>query len=230
VNRLYRAINTSNTINRTEIWNTAIIHCIANGLTGTGPNGTLIDNCLIANNGAVGVDADSMRVSNSVIYSNVTGLRVNNSSPRLTVQNCIFDSNTNAIANAWGSVGNMMVHLINNIFRNNSVGCVVSNNHNPIYGWNLALGNVFFNNGYKYPGLLNVIVQDEVDADPQFANPAAYNFTIGNPAVKGKSYPQTVGVVPLATFYNYGTAGPAQPQSTGGGLLLPRAMNGGYSA
>lgn len=96
------------------------------------------------------------------------------------------------------------------------------------------MNNVFYNNGSgaTNPSSLPIVNINAQTSNPTYANAAGGDFSIGaNLKAKGHPLAGTLPVGKHSTTYSYVDPGASQRQEAGGGgLILPRPMNGGYSA
>ena len=94
--------------------------------------------------------------------------------------------------------------------------------------------NVFYNNGsgVTNPSSLPIVNINAQTINPTYSNASGGDFSIGaNLKATGHPLAGTLPVGKHSTTYSYVDPGASQRQEAGGGgLILPRPMNGGYSA
>ena len=165
------------------------------------------------------------------------------SSSQVQIRRSIFKGGANVVSASQGDFT-----LINSVFFNQSTSAITSaalssgRVENCIFhscGIPLNFPSVQSNNGlfvnrnvfYNSSSNQNVPSDPyQITSDPQFVNTTTNNFDVGI-AAKGLSYP--FNLLPLGILSStqpYFDLGSSQAQTSGGGLLLPRPMNGGYSA
>lgn len=150
------------------------------------------------------------------------------------------------IGNAFYANGNDAMQILNsnnisqsiitqNIFESNTgygINCTVNTaavNDNLAY--KLMEGNFFYNNSSGSQNAKTLTSSDVILSASAFVNAASGDFNLNNLAGGGALVRQQAIVFPGGVGTSYVDGGPIQAiASGGGGLLLPRAMNGGYSA
>lgn len=138
----------------------------------------------------------------SVTGNGINILDVSLSSEHVSIYNNSFSSIT-GFGITWGVTADAAEFIATRISHNNFHNCTA---------------------GVSSPA--DLVQSGQLALDPLFVNAAGGNFTIGNSGLTSQGYPDSVG-----TATNHLGIGAIQPSgSSGGGLILPRPMNGGYSA
>jgi hypothetical protein len=166
------------------------------------------------------------------INNSIAGVQLNYTSGQqigFSIINSTFHENGIGIALTGDSSYRALRSIINCIFSNSSTwGISVSGTLPKL---TLAGFNNFWNNGSgATTGSIEIPWGSDLALDPQYANAGGLNFAVGS-NMQAKSFPRpgtkNIGFGNTATYKDLGSS---QAQAAGGGLLLPRAMNGGYSA
>lgn len=140
------------------------------------------------------------------------------------LNNVFYGQSTNAIQSTSTVLSG---RIENNIFHSCTVPITLSSSQ-PSIGFILNR-NCFYNSGANSNTPTDPY---QISSDPQFANIGTNDFRVGNSALIGVSYPfnnQNLGIS-SGTGCSLDVGAGQEAGGSGGGLLLPRAMNGGYSA
>lgn len=208
---------TSDAVTTAQFGSTVFANVFQNvkaGAINTGQNGGQIIGNLIF--GCKGTNyAITIPAGGNPIYSSVIGNTIaNNAGDGIRI--------TSAQAVALTIVFNNIVSGNGGYGKRITVGTAALNNR--------ILRRLCGNNNY-YGNALGATLNSGVDAsdfslDPQFTNTSLTDFSIGQ-NMKAIAFPASFAGTGTT---NYADLGAVQAIASGGGLLLPRAMNGGYSA
>lgn len=208
---------------------------VKSGVGGSNDNSYFFNNCrFFGCNYGLYIDRSKVTCINCEFINNsVVGLFAAGTSGQrisLSVTNCTFNGNGDGIQISGNS---SWIHraVTNSIFSNNTgygINISGTDNKQTFIGWN----NFWNNTLGSVTGTIERPLGNNLALDPQYTNAAGLNFTVGA-NMRGKGYPfgatGNTGYGNTPTIIDLGGS-QAAPASGGGGLLLPRAMNGGYSA
>jgi hypothetical protein len=187
------------------------------------------------NGNALRVNSGGLNLVRTLIYGNTNeNILVNPTAPSNLVVDCTFDSaSTDVFSTALGSGGNTIQVINCNFTKGGGFGIrarqlnelpeVIATNCNYGSGSDANTSGTFTPAG-------SVLERNCIAVTPTYVNRATANYGPGS-AIIGQGFPESPATLGDGTAVATSSIDIGAFQSGGGGgLILPRSMNGGYSA
>jgi hypothetical protein len=189
-----------------------------------------------SNGNALRINSGVLNLIRCLVYGNTNeNILVNPSSPNNLVADCTFDSaGTDVFSTSFGSGGHTIQFINCNFTKGGGFGIrsdqiselpeVIATNCN--YG-----SGVDANTSGAFTPAGSVLERNCIAVTPSYVNRATANYGPGS-AIAGQGLPKSPATLGngIAVATSIVDIGAFQSAGGGGGLILPRPMNGGYSA